>query len=54
MEIVQDKIKIRSITSDDILLMLKWLKDERVIVFYIEIRYLVFIKTIINYKRNVY
>ena len=29
MEIVQDKIRIRTLTNDDFPLMLKWLTDDR-------------------------
>ena len=34
MEIVQDKIRIRTLTNDDFPLMLKWLTDDRVLEFY--------------------
>ena len=34
MEIVQDKIRIRTLTNDDFPLMLKWLTDYRVLEFY--------------------
>lgn len=34
MEIVQDKIRIRTLINDDFPLMLKWLTDDRVLEFY--------------------
>ena len=35
MEIVQDKIRIRTLTNDDFPLMLKWYTDDRVLEFYV-------------------
>ena len=34
MDIVQNELRIRTLTNDDFLLMLKWLTDDRVLEFY--------------------